>query len=232
MRNLPTVRDDAPNLIFWLPTFAGVLVLIAALIFTVTRLYDSPEKAADQLPQPIAPFEPLTPASFLPQSSQPPSVPASPSDARPGGIGGSSTAAKETGYSPTTRPSPTPSRTVRPAPTPTAAPVVRGTYHVLNTYGTYNGTFIGEVLVSNSSGQDRNWTVTLRFPSNVGRLVTSWVEGAPQATLTTSGATYTWRSGVPVPAGSSVPLRFQFERSSPGDYPSTCTANGTACTIR
>ena len=227
MRYLHARREDAPNLVFWLPTFAGVLVLIAALIFTLMRLYDSPEEAADRLPQPIAPFQPLTPASFLPQpsTSELGSAPAF----APGGSGGSSTQPEPAGYSPTARPSPTPSRTVRPTVTPTPAPVVRGTYRVLNSY---DGAFIGEVLISNSSGQDRDWTVTLRFPSYVGELVTSWVEGAPQATLTSSGETYTWRSGVPVPAGSSVPLRFHFERSGTGNYPTTCTANGTACTIK
>jgi len=214
MRHLPIRRETAPNLVFWLPTFAGVLVLIAVLIFTVLRLYDSPEAAAGQLPQPIAPFQPPAPASFLPQtvaseSSGPASAPGSAAGDR------------------STRPasSPTPSRTARP---PTSAPVVFGTYRVLDSYG---DNFIGEVLVTNTSPQDQNWTVTLRMPGTVGRLNTSWVEGAPQATLSTSGATYTWRSGVPVPSRSSVPLRFQFFRSGTENHATTCTTNGVACTI-
>jgi hypothetical protein len=71
----------------------------------------------------------------------------------------------------------------------------------------------------------------MRFPGTVGRLITSWVESAPQATLTVSGQTYTWRSSVPVPSGSSVPLRFHFVRSGTGNFPATCTANGSPCTV-
>lgn len=75
-----------------------------------------------------------------------------------------------------------------------------------------------------------SWMVVLRFPGTVGRLITFWVECAPQASLTSSGQTYTWRSGVPVPAGSSVPLRFHFACSGTGDVRVTCTANGEPCT--
>lgn len=218
MRHLPVRRETAPNLVFWLPTFAGVLVLLAALIFTVMRLYDSPEAAAGQLPQPIAPFQAPTPASVLPQLVDASSSAPASSGEKPAPSG-------ETPAQPTVGPTATPSRTARP---PTSAPAVFGTYRVLDSYG---DNFIGEVLVTNKSQQDQNWTVTLRLPSTVGKLNTSWVEGAPQATLSTSGATYTWRSGVPVPGGSSVPLRFQFFRSGTGNYPTTCTTNGTACTI-
>jgi hypothetical protein len=227
MRHLPARRPDTPNLIFWLPTFAGVLVLLAGLIFALMRL-DSPDPAAGKLPQPIAPFQPLTPASFLPQPG------ASGSDAAPTaepgggaaeGTGGTTTRPAPPGNTATARPPASPSPTVRP---PTTAPTVSGTYRVLNSYG---DAFIGEVLVGNSAAQEQNWTVTLRFPSSVGQLYTSWVEGAPQATLTTSGATYTWRSGVPVPGKSSVPLRFHFARSGTGNFPTACTVNGAACKI-
>jgi hypothetical protein len=71
--------------------------------------------------------------------------------------------------------------------------------------------------------------VVLRFPDSVGPLYTSWVEGAPQATLTRSGQTYVWHSGVPVGGRSSVPLRFQFARHGGGMSPSLCTVNGIAC---
>lgn len=95
-----------------------------------------------------------------------------------------------------------------------------GTYRVLNSY---DDAFIAEVLVSNGGRTAVNWTVVLRFPGTVGRLITSWVESAPQASLTSSGQTYTWRSGVPVPAGSSVPLRFPLRplrhRRCPGHLP-------------
>jgi hypothetical protein len=228
MRYLSAKRTNAPNLIFWLPTFAGVLVLLAALVFTLMRLHQSPGSTASPLPEPLSPFAPLTPASFLPEPS------ASPADARPTAVAGSAVPPRTGGrtlppepaaHSPTARPSRTPSRTARPSPSP---PALFGTYRVLQSF---SDGFIGEVLVSNASQQQRNWTVTLRFPSSVGPLRTSWVESAPQATLSTSGATYTWRSGVPVAGGSSVSLRFQFARSDSGNVPSTCTVNGAACTL-
>lgn len=96
----------------------------------------------------------------------------------------------------------------------------------------YDDAFIGEVLVANGARQDQEWTVVLRFPSTVGQLVTSGVESAPQAALSVSGQTYTWRSGVPVPAASSVPLRFHFTRMGTGNFPATCTVNGSPCTVR
>ncbi len=55
------------------------------------------------------------------------------------------------------------------------------------------------------------------------------VEGAPQATLDVDGRTYTWRSGVPVGAGGSVPLRFHLNRNGDVETPARCTVNGTSC---
>jgi hypothetical protein len=104
--------------------------------------------------------------------------------------------------------------------------VVSGRYRVLNSYV---DSFIGEVLVSNSSSSSRDWSVRLQFPSNVGSLRTSWVESQPQATLTRSGETFIWTSTVPVNAGSSVALRFQFDRSGTNSNPATCTVNGASC---
>jgi hypothetical protein len=97
---------------------------------------------------------------------------------------------------------------------------------VLNSYV---DSFIGEVLVSNSSSSPHDWSVRLRFSSNVGNLRTSWVESQPQATLTRSGQTFIWTSTVPVNAGSSVALRFQFDRSGTNSNPVTCTVNGANC---
>jgi hypothetical protein len=112
------------------------------------------------------------------------------------------------------------------APQPPVVIVVSGRYRVLNSYV---DSFIGEVLVSNSSSSPHDWVVQLRFPSNVGSLRTSWVESQPQATLTRSGQTFIWTSTVPVGAGSSVALRFQFARTGTNSNPATCTVNGTAC---
>jgi hypothetical protein len=104
---------------------------------------------------------------------------------------------------------------------------VSGHYRVTDSYPE---SFIGEVLIANSAGSDRDWRVELRFPAAVGDLVTSWVEGAPQATLRRSGNSYIWSSGAPVSARSQVPLRFHFRRAGSGNLPSFCTVNGAACT--
>ena len=89
--------------------------------------------------------------------------------------------------------------------------------------------FIGEVLIRNASGRDLDWRADLRFP-DADRLITSWVESAPQATLTQSGDRFVWSSGVPVPAGGEVALRFHFGRDGTVDRPASCLVNGTTCT--
>ncbi|WFE27922.1 hypothetical protein O7623_01560 [Solwaraspora sp. WMMD791] len=120
-----------------------------------------------------------------------------------------------------------PARTTPPAPP--ANPDVIGQYRVLQQFG---DAFIAEVLVVNTSRRDRDWTVTLRFPDNVGRLYAAWVEGAPQATLRQSGRDYVFTSSVPVAARSSVPLRFHFQRHGGGATPQRCAANGAPCQLR
>jgi hypothetical protein len=128
-----------------------------------------------------------------------------------------------------------PDGTSRPASAPRSRPpsarpprpALTGTYRVVDSF---DDGFIGEVLIANPTGQDRDWTVRLRFPDNVGELRTSWVESAPQATLRTEGDTFVWRSGVPAPAGGRVALRFHFARSGAGDRPVSCTVDGAACT--
>lgn len=94
----------------------------------------------------------------------------------------------------------------------------------------FHDAFQGEVLVANNDRTARHWTVELRFPENVGRLWTYWVESAPQATLRRSGDWYVFTSTAPLAAGASVPLRFHFERQGRGDIPAECRASGTSCT--
>jgi len=216
------LRDLLP----WTPTLIGVLALVVLLIIAATRFASSPAPAAlppaaTFLPPPVLAPIPLPPGQALPPLS--PAPPAASVDtaasARPG---------KQ--VIPATAPtSPRPSRSSsRPttAPAPSPGPV-SGHYRVMDSYA---DSFIGEVLVANSSGSDRDWRVELRFPAAVGDLITSWVEGAPQATLRRSGASYIWSSGVPVPAGSQVPLRFHFRSAGSGNLPTACTVNGGACT--
>lgn len=101
-----------------------------------------------------------------------------------------------------------------------------GRYRVVDSFA--DG-FIGEVLVANTTGAARDWTVRLRFSDDVGALRTSWVEGAPQASLDVAGDTFVWSSGAPVAARSSVALRFHVNRSGTDEQPSACSVNGTTC---
>ncbi|MFG1676024.1 cellulose binding domain-containing protein [Micromonospora sp. NPDC049282] len=118
---------------------------------------------------------------------------------------------------------------VRPAPSapPPAAPAppsaVTGRYGVVSTF---DGGFIGEVLLVNAGRSAQGWTVRLTFPR--GRLVTAWVEGAEQGPFGFDGRVFTYRSGVDLAAGASVPVRFHFERTGT-TRPDACTVDGATC---
>ena len=216
MLDRPDRQRRLLDLIFWLPTFAGVAVLVAGLAFIGVRVFGTSDEPVGLLPPPV-------------QQSPPGLADPSGAGATDGAAPVESSGPAVPTAGPTDSPADRPTTKTRPPATRPPAGPVTGTYRVLNSYG---DAFIAEVLVANSAGRASDWTVTVRFPSTVGRLITSWVESAPQATLTISGQTYTWRSGVPVPAGSSVPLRFHFARSGTGDFPAACTVNGSPCTIR
>lgn len=210
MRAKPSAFEVLP----WVPTFFGVAIMIGVLVFaSVLSLGQSPSNQAD----PVDPGPP--PTLFAP------SLPA-------GTDIGAATALETPLASPSTA-TPTPSRPPRttrpatPAPAPPPAPDLTGRYWILDSFG---DSFIGEVLVVNRSGGARNWTVRLTFPANVGNLRTFWIEGAPQGGLRRSGAAYIFTSGVPVPARSSVPLRFHYDRTGSVDTPSACSVNGATCT--
>jgi hypothetical protein len=214
------VRELLP----WLPTVAGVGALIVLLIIAATRFTSSPEVSAVPPPQPFLPAPAESPVRTAPAES-PAELPAVPG-ASAGTPGASPSVTRQ--VRPATHPtSPRPTRaTTAPTTAPTRSPVT-GRYRVVDSYA---DAFIGEVLVANSSGTDRDWRVELRFPPAVGELITSWVESAPQATLRRSGNTYVWTSGAPVAAHAEVALRFHFHRSGSGDLPSSCTVGGSACT--
>ncbi|MET8353900.1 MULTISPECIES: cellulose binding domain-containing protein [unclassified Micromonospora] len=97
-----------------------------------------------------------------------------------------------------------------------------GRYRVVQSF---DGGFIGEVLIVNRAVEDRGWTVRLDFGG--GRLVTAWVEGVPQGTVRQTDGGFTYASGVDVPAGGSASLRFHLERSS--TTPRGCTVDGVRC---
>ncbi|MFI5842162.1 cellulose binding domain-containing protein [Catenuloplanes sp. NPDC051500] len=208
-----TLRNLAP----WLPTGVAVAFLLLSMVTVATYAVRGdvdppvPVRAAPALPS----FSPDTP---------PPSI-----DGRATiGLADPGRRAPEVerpspGRS-STAPQPSPGRgSVAPQP---ARNGLSGAYRVLDSF---DGGFIGEVLVSNAARTDADWTVTLTMPETITGLVTSWVEGAPQATLDVDGRTYTWRSGVPVGAGGSVPLRFHVNRDGGAERPARCTVNGTSC---
>lgn len=205
-RRKVAVRELLP----WLPTLAGVCGLVALLIFAAVQFTSAPEVPVTAAPQPAPPYLP----PYLPPSPLPPLPSAT--------VAPVTSSAPRPSATPSVSPSATPSRTR----TRTRPPALTGAYRVVESFG--DG-FIGEVLIRNAAGRDLDWQAELRFP-DADRLITSWVESAPQATLTRSGDRFVWSSGVPVPAGGEVALRFHFGRDGTADRPASCLVNGTTCT--
>lgn len=135
--------------------------------------------------------------------------------------------------SPSTPDRPTPSRGSR-SPSSTssgddaqlAAPPpgspVSGRYRVVESF---HGGFVGEVLIRNTSSTRRDWRARLVFPG--GRLVSAWLEGAPQGTADRFEDGFTYRSGEDLAGGASVALRFYVEDAD--SRPASCTVEGVAC---
>lgn len=201
----------------WIVVCAGVVVMVV-LLFVVLGAYRGRSPAPDDASAPTLP---------LPQTPVPPTGPAPTSSARPllPGLSPRATGLPPSlaagSRAPTVSPSARPRSTTR---APDRPPAMSGRYRVVQSF---DGGFIGEVLIANATGEDRGWTVRLDFSG--GRLVTTWVEGVPQGTVRqTDGADFTYVSGVDVPAGASVALRFHLERAS--TRPQGCTVDGVRCT--
>ncbi|MGX6606070.1 cellulose binding domain-containing protein [Micromonosporaceae bacterium Da 78-11] len=193
----------------------GVLVLMVVLAgLRLARPHDD----SAPLPAPLAPLRPIETTPAAPATSAPPtsSAPEALPPSRTLPAGTSSSTWREVTQN-------TPART---SSTPPPAPPVQGEYRVVDSYP---DSFIGEVLVRNTTAGPADWVVELRFPAGVGGLRASWVEAAQQATLSQDGGSYLWRSGQPVDAGASALLRFHFDRQGSGDQPSSCTVDGTPC---
>ncbi|SCG45194.1 cellulose-binding protein [Micromonospora coxensis] len=213
----------------WIVVVAGVLALVTLQVVALLavpgrdRWEDgSPEPAPTlALPDLPPPTTPTRVAATLPMPVVPGLSPRR-TEPLPGTAGG-------TGAPPPSGDPVPPGQTRPPAPPPAPAPPapapsVTGRYSKLNDYG---DAFIGEVLLTNSASGSRSWTVRLVLPR--GRLVTSWVEGAPQGTARMSDGVFTYTSGVDLDGRSSVPLRFHFEHTGGANRPSTCTVDGFAC---
>ncbi|MEU8072203.1 cellulose binding domain-containing protein [Micromonospora sp. NPDC049151] len=120
-------------------------------------------------------------------------------------------------------------RPVLPPPPPPSPPApssaVAGRYSVMSSF---DGGFIGEVLLVNTARTPHGWTVRAVFPG--GRLVTAWVEGAEQGVFGFADGVFTYRSGFDLAPGQSLPVRFHIERA--GTRPASCTVDGTPCAER
>ncbi|WP_431913508.1 cellulose binding domain-containing protein [Micromonospora carbonacea] len=227
----------------WIVVSVGVVVMVV-LLFVALGTYRSRGPVGEAFPAPEwtmpLPTLPPTvsrsvtepPAPVMPGLS--PRSTLSPSGAQPAGhavattpVGGGGVAPlpAEPAAPPAAPPAPEPEP---PAPPPTparppASPSVSGAYRVMNSY---DGAFIGEVLVRNGSRSAQDWTVRMTFPG--AHLVTAWIEGAPQGRISRSGDTWTFTSGVDLGAGASVPLRFHFDQTR-ATRPTTCTVDGAGC---
>ncbi|MEU1590299.1 cellulose binding domain-containing protein [Micromonospora sp. NPDC005710] len=207
----------------WIVVGAGVVVMVV-LLFVALGAYRGRSPAPDGARPPALPV----PSAVVAAPTGPTSVP-SPLPALPG-ISGRASGLPPSGAvgsgvpsaAPTVGGSGRPTATVSPSRASSGQPAMTGRYRVVQSF---DGGFIGEVAMVNASARSRGWTVLVEFSG--GRLVTAWVEGVPQGTIRESGDGFTYVSGVDVPPGGSVSLRFHWERAS--SNPRRCTVDGERC---
>ncbi|QLQ36827.1 cellulose binding domain-containing protein [Micromonospora robiginosa] len=208
----------------WVLVATGVIVMVVLLVVALgsvrgRRTFPTQGPTDPAMSLPGLPVAPATSPAVTGQASSPVTRPVAP------GLSPRSTVLPA-------RPTPAAStgsprgdvRPASPAPPPPAPPsAVTGRYGVVSTF---DGGFIGEVLLANTGRSARGWTVRLTFPQ--GRLVTAWVEGAEQGRFGFEGGVFTYRSGVDLAAGASVPVRFHFERTGT-TRPDSCAVDGATC---
>ncbi|MEH1169348.1 cellulose binding domain-containing protein [Micromonospora sp. CPCC 205539] len=197
----------------WVVVFAGVVAMVV-LLFVALGAYRGRSPAPDDGSAP-------PPALVLPTGA--------PTAATPSAAavlpGLSPRASGPPPGTPAVSRSPSARATAKPTspPPPVRPPAVSGRYRVVHSF---DGGFIGEVSITNATGEGRGWTVALEYSR--GRVVTAWVEGVPQGTMRQADSGFTYASGVDVPAHGSVALRFHLERAP--DRPQECTVDGVRCT--
>ncbi|GAB3189843.1 cellulose binding domain-containing protein [Micromonospora palomenae] len=205
----------------WLLVATGVVVMVVLLVVALAASRGrEPETARPaDLPATVAlPDLPSSPPSRAPVALPAPGAPQltprrsdPPPGPTPSGHPASSAAGRDA------RPESTP-------PPPPPSPVT-GRYRVVNSF---DGGFIGEVLLANAAAGPRPWTVRLVLPAG-SRVASSWVEGAPQGTSRMSDGVFTYASGVDLDGGASVALRFHLEHTGENTRPSECAVDGAAC---
>ncbi|WCN79788.1 cellulose binding domain-containing protein [Micromonospora sp. LH3U1] len=219
MRRAPRLSNGPVAIVSspWIVVGAGVVVMVV-LLFVALGAYRgrSPAPGGASLPPALPPPSVVA----APSAPGPASAPVRPGlSGRASGLPPSATAGS---VSPPAGRTGAPTVTRSPSRAPQGQPAVSGRYRVVQTF---DGGFIGEVSMVNSSAQSRGWTVRLEFSG--GRLVTTWVEGVPQGTLRQTDGGFTYVSGVDVRPGGSVSLRFHLERTS--GTPRECTVDGVRC---
>ncbi|MEU0154466.1 cellulose binding domain-containing protein [Micromonospora fulviviridis] len=204
----------------WIIVSIGVIVMVVLLIVALGSVRgrrtfaEAPPAPTMSLPQ-LPATSPATPG----QATRPPTSAAGPVVP---GLSPRSTVLPA-------RPTPSPSAGTGtggpsgpPAPPPPAPPVT-GRYGVVSSF---DGGFIGEVRLVNTTDTAQGWTVRLTFPR--GRLVAAWVSGAEQGSGDFTDGVFTYRSGVALAPGASVALQFHFEQTGT-TRPTSCAVDGAAC---
>ncbi|NJP32480.1 cellulose binding domain-containing protein [Micromonospora thermarum] len=197
----------------WILVAAGVVVMVVLLVIALGAYRG--RSGVDTPPDPPAP--PLL-LPEVPSSSATPTGPVRP------GLSPRASVQPTTGVA--TPPHPAPrvtSRAANPTSPPPPAGMI-GRYRVVNSF---DGGFIGEVLVRNGTAERRGWTVRVTYAG--GRFVTAWVESSEQGRATAIEGGFTYRSGVDVAPGGSATLRFHMERTD--SRPTGCTVDGTPCVL-
>ncbi|MER7457466.1 cellulose binding domain-containing protein [Micromonospora sp. NPDC126480] len=204
----------------WIVVAAGVVVMIVLLVVAVGAYRGRSGDGVD------TPLEPPAPPLLLPEPSAPTGSPA-PSPSRPvrPGLSPRASVPPTTGVASPSVPTRAATATAgAPSPAPPPPTGMTGRYRVVDSF---DGGFIGEVLIRNATADRRGWTVRLAYPG--GRFVTAWVEGVEQGTATPFDGGFTYRSGVDVAPGGTATLRFHMERT---DFrPTSCTVDGRPCDI-
>ncbi|PZF91681.1 cellulose-binding protein [Micromonospora endophytica] len=213
----------------------GVVVMLVLLGISI-RAYRSPGPDFNPVPPGpplVAPPVPMDQASSAGRAgaeepAPAPAVPGlSPRRTDPPIPSGSASATPEppAEAAPQTNPPAPPQNSAPPSvapPAPPALPPLEAQYRVMQTFP---GGFIGELSIRNAARSDLGWVARLDYPG--GRLVTAWLEGTTQGTLSERQGTFTYRSGPDLGAGASVLLRFHIESADP--RPASCTISGRSC---
>ena len=92
--------------------------------------------------------------------------------------------------------------------------------------------FQAQIAMTNTTTTPQNWQIKLRFPQSVTAFTGSWVDGQPQPGIEAVDTDYTFNGNQPVPAGQTVVLKVQFEKTVNADFRAQdCVINGRACSI-